>query len=202
VLVVTRAVLSSENGNGTISPVVDEDENAAILSTAVNVTDLNFPRQHCSPLLPSDLKRSRLQRYQTGLTPLMFWHLQKAGGSSICAMFVKEHKYRNLSASKGDNCNGPWQELLDGYKHTPPTAGATVGNSAENSANNANNANNAKSTVFQIPYPGFMVGMEPGHNWAKKFPRAYHTRMGGLLRPAASAESDYRLISEQVCTYV
>ena len=89
---------------------------ATILFFAVafgNVTRSNAP--YCQPVAPSMDKERTLDKFrkENYAVPLMFWHLQKAGGTTLCLTFLQSYEQMlNRSDIKGlypgwENCNEP-----------------------------------------------------------------------------------------------
>jgi hypothetical protein len=105
----------------------------------------------CGPLLADPVKVRTLRRYHDGRVPLLFWHIQKAGGTSFCQMMINEMNARNQSASDGDNCNGPWQELVN------------------------------TSTVRRPATAGLGFSMEPAYTLGESFPEEYYSIMEDVL---------------------
>lgn len=49
----------------------------------------------CSPMLPNEDKIAAVQAYRQDLAPIYFWHLQKSGGTTFCAIMRYEYKNNN-----------------------------------------------------------------------------------------------------------
>ncbi len=121
-----------------------------LLATFVEGSSSSSP-EICQALLPSSQKTSALQKYKSGAAPMLFWHVQKAGGSSFCDMNMHELRSRNLTADRGDNCNdGTWKNYLDGHFDKPKVRGK-------------------------------MIGLEPAYAFIGGFPSSYHAIMGKNL---------------------
>ena len=105
----------------------------------------------CPPLYPSKNKVRALQRYRNGLAPVVFLHIQKAGGTSVCEMWAQEMSLRNgTSVDRGDNCNGDWQGLLRKPDRLPSS-------------------------------PQLLVSMEPAYNFMGSFPEEYYSHTHSVL---------------------
>ena len=48
----------------------------------------------CPPILPNEAKNRMLNIFRDNQGPMFIWHLQKAGGTSMCAMAMHEYKRR------------------------------------------------------------------------------------------------------------
>ena len=79
-----------------------------------NGTQIHYydPGLWCSPIQPTSYKNNTLDklRRQNYTAPMMFWHLQKAGGSSLCGTFVRSYARTTKHAIRHNylwsaNCN-------------------------------------------------------------------------------------------------
>ena len=81
----------------------------------------------CPALEPHALsKTASADRYKSGKAPLLFYHVQKAGGTSFCEMYVQVLAKRNVTVDRGDNCNGPWRELVANPTMAPKSPGQII----------------------------------------------------------------------------
>ena len=118
-------------------------------------------KNDCNPLHPTSSKLKSLDCYKDGKCNLFFWHIQKAGGSSICETMSQELTLRNkkqynnnstIIDYKGDNCNGPWLQILEeSYKIKEI------------------------SKKFKPDISGKMISIEPAYNYLEHFPSSYHS---------------------------
>jgi hypothetical protein len=76
------------------------------------------PVKLCSPLLPTTQKRDALVRFHNDSSILVYWHVQKCGGSTMCRLMQEDataHHHWNaarIGDSRANNCKGPFKNLL------------------------------------------------------------------------------------------
>ena len=125
-------------------------------------------KKFCQALLSSPAKEEALLAYRAGNLPLLFWHPQKAGGSTFCQMAIEEMRDRGMQVPerKGrPDCHfhGAFKAVIDLRTKELP--------------------------ALQV------VDFEPAYTFWKDFPTSYHTYIEPVLMPVDRDEQAHAVWS-------
>jgi len=154
------------------------DHNPISNSGSGNGSDNMYGKgKFCQALLSTPAKEEALLAYRAGDLPLLFWHPQKAGGSTFCQMAVEEMRDRGIKTldrrrpDQRPDChfNGAFKAVIGGR---------------------------AMMKRSELTLPALqVVDMEPAYTFWNDFPTSYHAYIEPVLRPVDRDEQAHAVWS-------
>ena len=167
----------------------------------------------CIPFQPSFRRRRGLKYFREGNSkyPLLFWHVQKSGGTTFCNLlkqvYPQQLKHQSTWLSN-QNCKGKWRSVIHGdtyntiYNNNDNNNGSNNNTSIErlpdiqlhipnkvknkyhqfnNNNNNYNNNNNVSDPYSHLRWQ--YMAIEPADEFKKSWPESFHNvkRIQNLL---------------------